>query len=56
MNQYKAIIFDWDGTLVDTCGLILDAHNHVRDAYDKPRMDHGRFYGTSKSVRTRILS
>lgn len=28
--DYKAIIFDWDGTLVDTCGLILDAHNHVR--------------------------
>lgn len=30
ISNYKAIIFDWDGTLVDTCGLILDAHNHVR--------------------------
>lgn len=30
IEKYKAIIFDWDGTLVDTCGLILDAHNHVR--------------------------
>ena len=30
LSDYKAIIFDWDGTLVDTCGLVLDAHNHVR--------------------------
>ncbi len=28
--NYRAVIFDWDGTLVDTCGLVLDAHNHVR--------------------------
>ncbi len=34
ISKYKAIIFDWDGTLVDTCGLILDAHNHVRKHYD----------------------
>ena len=30
LQKYKAVVFDWDGTLVDTCGLILDAHNHVR--------------------------
>lgn len=26
----RAIFFDWDGTLADTCGMVLGAHNHVR--------------------------
>lgn len=52
MNQYKAIIFDWDGTLVDTCGLILDAHNHVRQHFNKPLWTMDDFLGSaSKSAR-----
>ena len=52
LNWYKAIIFDWDGTLVDTCGLVLDAHNHVRAfmGHDLWTMDD--FMGqASKSAR-----
>lgn len=29
-NIPKAIFFDWDGTLVDTLGWLLTAHNYVR--------------------------
>ncbi len=34
-NGYKAVLFDWDGTLVDTTRLIIEAHNHVRSAFGK---------------------
>ncbi len=34
--SYKAVLFDWDGTLVDTTALIIEAHNHVRAAFDLP--------------------
>ena len=51
-NDYQAILFDWDGTLVDTCGLILDAHNHVRAHYDLPLWTMDRFLGqASQSAR-----
>ncbi len=30
-QKFKAVIFDWDGTLVDSTSVILGAHNHVRD-------------------------
>ncbi len=51
-DQYKAIIFDWDGTLVDTCGLILDAHNHVREAMGHKKWTSEEFTGqASKSAR-----
>ena len=52
INQYKAVIFDWDGTLVDTCGLILDAHNHVRKYFDKSLWTMDDFLGrASESAR-----
>lgn len=53
MNKnYKAIIFDWDGTLVDTCGLILDAHNHVRTYMGHETWTMDDFLGrASKSAR-----
>lgn len=34
--NYKAIIFDWDGTLVDSHDWVVSAHNHVRRAFDLP--------------------
>lgn len=52
ISNYKAIIFDWDGTLVDTCGLVLDAHNHVRGHYDFPLWTMEDFLGrASQSAR-----
>ncbi len=52
INQYKAVIFDWDGTIVDTCGLILDAHNHVRTYFDKALWTMDDFLGSaSESAR-----
>ena len=52
INKFKAVIFDWDGTLVDTCGLILDAHNHVRAHFDKPLWTMDNFLGAaSESAR-----
>lgn len=52
INKYKAVIFDWDGTIVDTCGLILDAHNHVRKYYDEPLWTMEDFMGrASQSAR-----
>lgn len=52
LEKYKAIIFDWDGTLVDTCGLILDAHNHVRAKYGHATWTMEHFLGqASKSAR-----
>lgn len=52
LNRYKAVIFDWDGTLVDTCGLILDAHNHVREAFGHEVWTMEHFLGqASKSAR-----
>ncbi len=52
LNKYKAIIFDWDGTLVDTCGLILKAHNFVRETFGEAVWTMEDFLGTaSKSAR-----
>jgi len=36
LQNYKAIIFDWDGTLVDSADWVVNAHNHVRIAFDLP--------------------
>lgn len=52
IKNYKAIIFDWDGTIVDTCGLILDAHNHVRENMGHAKWTLDDFLGqASKSAR-----
>ena len=52
IDNYKAIIFDWDGTLVDTCGLILDAHNHVRRHMEQELWTMEDFMGrASQSAR-----
>lgn len=52
ISKYKAIIFDWDGTLVNTCGLILNAHNHVRSHYNHPLWTMDDFLGrASQSAR-----
>ena len=52
MENIKAILFDWDGTLVDTCQLVLDAHNHVRQKMGLIPWSMNDFLsGGSKSTR-----
>jgi len=52
IHDYKAVIFDWDGTIVDTCGLILDAHNHVRRYFELAEWTMEDFLGrASESAR-----
>lgn len=48
----KAVFFDWDGTLVDTCGMVLDAHNHVRKIHNLPLWEAEDIFGrVSRSAR-----
>jgi phosphoglycolate phosphatase len=35
-HNYKAVIFDWDGTIVDSLDFVFSAHNHVRDLHGLP--------------------
>ncbi len=37
MSDYKLLIFDWDGTLVDSIGRIVEAMHHAADACELPR-------------------
>ena len=43
LSEPKAIIFDWDGTLVDTLPGLLTAHNHVRALYGLPVWTEAEF-------------
>ncbi len=42
MGRIKAVLFDFDGTLMDTNQLILDSWNHVYDTYglERPPKEH----------------
>lgn len=53
-QQYKAVIFDWDGTLVDSTDWVLSAHNHVRQAMNEPLWTKEDIFGCS-SLSTREL-
>lgn len=37
MADYKLLVFDWDGTLVDSIGRIVEAMHRAADACDLPR-------------------
>ncbi len=43
-----AILFDWDGTLVDTLPGLLLAHNHVRGHFDLPLWTTEQFHQQMK--------
>lgn len=47
ISQYKAIIFDWDGTLVDSNDWVLAAHNHVRKIMNRPLWTKEDIFGHS---------
>lgn len=40
-----AVFFDWDGTLVDSLGILITAHNHVREAHGLPLWSEEEFFG-----------
>lgn len=40
MNLIKGLIFDFDGTLADSLGVLLECVNHLADDYNYPRIDN----------------
>jgi phosphoglycolate phosphatase len=50
--KYTSIFFDWDGTLVNSLGVIVKAHNHVRVAFGLEPWEMIDYFGTaSQSAR-----
>lgn len=50
--KYTSIFFDWDGTLVNSLGVIVKAHNHVRVAFGLEPWEMVDYFGTaSQSAR-----
>ncbi len=39
----SAIFFDMDGTLIDSYGFLMTAHNHVRESFDLPLFSEDEF-------------
>jgi phosphoglycolate phosphatase len=54
LSQYKAVIFDWDGTLVDSTDWVLSAHNYVRENMGLSLWTKEDIFGCS-SLSTREL-
>ncbi|HPD83258.1 MAG: HAD family hydrolase [Alphaproteobacteria bacterium] len=54
LGQYRAVIFDWDGTLVDSTDWVLGAHNHVRTTMGLSLWTKEDIFGCS-SLSTREL-
>lgn len=54
LENYKAIIFDWDGTLANSEDWVVNAHNHVRKAFDLPLWTKDDIFSSS-SLSTREL-
>ncbi len=42
-QTYDTLVFDWDGTLVDTFPFIIRAHNHVRTLFGLPELNETEF-------------
>lgn len=45
MRDYQLLIFDWDGTLVDSIARIVDAMHHAADACDLARRSDAQVKG-----------
>jgi phosphoglycolate phosphatase len=45
VRKYQLLIFDWDGTLVDSIGRIVIALRHAADECDLPQLDEARLKG-----------
>lgn len=44
-NEYKLLIFDWDGTLADSVGRIVAAMHVAAQRADRPERDEGGSQG-----------
>ena len=53
-QNYKAIIYDWDGTLSNSEDWVVEAHNEVRRAFDLPLWTREDIFSSS-SLSTREL-
>ncbi|WP_376748946.1 HAD hydrolase-like protein, partial [Stutzerimonas nitrititolerans] len=45
MSDYKVLIFDWDGTLVDSIGRIVESIGMAADVCGLPGRDEARVRG-----------
>ena len=54
LKDKKAVIFDWDGTLVDSTDWVIKAHNHVRKHFNLPLWTKDDIFSCS-SLSTREL-
>ncbi|SDU17496.1 phosphoglycolate phosphatase [Pseudomonas pohangensis] len=45
MRDYQLLIFDWDGTLVDSIGRIVTSLRHAADVCGLPQLDETRLKG-----------
>ena len=54
LQNYKAIIYDWDGTLSNSEDWVVEAHNEVRRAFDLPLWTREDIFSSS-SLSTREL-
>ena len=52
----EAVLFDADGTLLDSADFLLAAHNHVRDVYGLPRFTHEDFHDMISSTTREIYA
>ncbi|HRQ62224.1 MAG TPA: hypothetical protein PLO23_12085 [Alphaproteobacteria bacterium] len=55
MSYPAAVFFDWDGTLVDSYGVLEAAHNHTRKALGFDPLPEGAFasyFGKPRDLRT----
>ncbi len=46
-NLPEVVLFDWDGTLVDSSAFLLNAHNHVRESMRLPVWSREEYHGVS---------
>ena len=54
LAKYKAVIYDWDGTLSNSEDWVVEAHNQVRRAFDLPLWTKDDIFSSS-SLSTREL-
>ena len=52
----EGIFFDFDGTIVDSQGFLLSAHNHVRDAYGLPHFSLAEFSRMAASTTREVYA
>lgn len=52
----SAIFFDMDGTLIDSYGFLMIAHNHVREVFDLPLFSEDEFLFNLSRTTTEVYN